>query len=120
METEGKRNPLVYATKVAFMPECCWGIKEKRLILDCVVVCGFLSTTWEAFKDCLRQTAGRQVDDNNGNNENPLGVSEKTQAPQCTTQCFRKKKTEGQVLKGTMVEEVESHVPCTVLVSLPH
>lgn len=46
-----------------------------------MVVCGFLSPAWEAFKHRSgRQQVGK-VEEKNGNNENPLGVSEKTQLP---------------------------------------
>lgn len=37
------------------------------------VVCGFLRVTWEALNVAQGQTAGRQVEDNNGNNDHSFG-----------------------------------------------
>lgn len=47
--------------------------KRRQLMQHRAVVCGFLRVTWEALNVAQGQTAGRQVEDNNGNNDHSSG-----------------------------------------------
>lgn len=42
-------------------------------MLHRAVVCGFLRVTWEALNVAQGQTAGRLVENNNGNNDHSFG-----------------------------------------------